>query len=92
MAYNYTVYSVKYSRRSEEWGIYVDGQPMVKSKTPSPGGSRRRYMTYDKKSEAVKEARRLAKKDSNRKFGTERTQLKVWNKAGSDTTEVSNYD
>lgn len=94
MAYNTTVYSVKHSRRTGKWSIYVDGRPVVKDKKPRAGGEKRTYHEYSKKKTAVKKARDMAKRDANRDYisGSSKVQLKVWNKSGMDTTEVSNYD
>jgi len=90
MAYNSTVYSVKHVNGT--WNIYVDGQMVVKSENPGATTGRYNYHRYLKKTTAVGKARKMAKKDRAREFSQGRVQLKVFNKTGSKTTEVSNYD
>lgn len=79
------VYSVQYNYSTKKWTVYINGTVMVKSENPG-SGPRYTYHDYDRKQDAVDVARKAAKNDANR------SQLKVYNKTGSKTTEISNYE
>jgi len=79
------VYSVQHSNATDKWTVYVNGTAVVKSENPGAITGRYTYHEYDKKKDAVEAARKMAKKDN------QRSQLKVFNKSGRDTTEVTNY-
>lgn len=90
MAYNSTVYSVKYNRGGNYWGVYVDGRLMVKSENPGGIGGQYEYHKYRRKADAEKKARKFAKKQAERDISDGRVQLQIYNKNGD--ANVTNYD
>lgn len=75
-------FRVWYDRRDELWKVWVDGQPIVKRESRGLSTRTRDYHEYERKADAVTQARQMAKRNEDLAIKTE---LEIETKGGKVT-------